>query len=177
MAEPHVTPAHERAAMDLLIGAEETDVPKLPEAVFVQKYLPILADTQSGRADLSQWLDVCGNAYRPVDVVRGKEVLFRVPPLLNRYATPGLSKGKPIAEILKLGEAKTRLHPVMGETYLTTALNSKVEHQSANTEQVKIWNDIFSRYGYPLIELKTPLPGDKPKDSDKPLFSEEFDDF
>lgn len=179
MADERITSPEVFEAMDFLIKAQDTDVPRLPEAVFVGKYLPILADTHSGKADLSQWLDVCGNGYRPVDVVRGDVVLFRVPPILKRYATPGMRRGMSIGEILAQAQAHSDLLPHLGKNYMESKLSEKIEHQSPEVNDLHVWNDILQRYGYPLIEtaLEASAPAAAKPVEEKPLFSGEFDDF
>lgn len=177
MADEQITTPEVLEAMDFLINAQDTDVPRLPESVFVGKYLPILADTQSGKADLSQWLDVCGNGYRPVDVVRGDEVLFRVPPILKRYPTTGMRRGMSIGEIMAQAQAHSTLAPRLGANYLDQKLGEKVEHLSPELQELAVWNGILERYGYPVIKTTAPVAAEAEKPQDKPLFSGEFDDF
>lgn len=177
MADERITTPEVLEAMDFLINAQDTDVPRLPESVFVGKYLPILADTQSGKADISQWLDVCGNGYRPVDVVRGDQVLFRVPPILKRYPTPGMRRGLSIGEIMAQAQAHSSLAPRLGANYLEQKLHEKVEHLTPEVQELAVWNDILRRYGYPVIEAAVQIPSEAEKSQEKPLFSGEFDDF
>lgn len=140
--------AAENTALDLILDLAKTEIPTIREEVFVNNYLPLLASKEVG-VDLTPWLEVCGHFYRPVDVVKDGEVLYRVPALLKQ--TPVNSPVGPrdsVDERIKTSRLKARVHPRLGKTYFEQELGKLVGSNAPDMESLSVWNGILSRYGY-----------------------------
>lgn len=133
------------------------DVPKVPEAIFVQHILPVMTD-RSGKVNLSRWVDVAGHAQRPIDVVDARGVvLFRVPALLQSYPTRSINGVQDsFLEHVQMSKKKIDIHPLMGSNYLTEGLLKRVIDLGPNHEVAQTWSDILARYGYSMPGLPTP---------------------
>lgn len=142
---------YEVEALDTLSKMESKAA--VPESVFVKEYLPLFAgESKNAEVDISKWLDVAGNAYRSVDVIKDNEVLFTVPPLLKR--SPTNVKRRPqdsIYELVDLVQKKTAVHPQIGRSFMNSQLDARISRLSSDPSEVATWNDIFKRYGYEPI--------------------------
>ncbi len=152
-----------------LADIAEKDVNRIPERNFVHVFLPVFAGDEVnpyGAQLYPHWVNVAGNPYRPVDVVGPKgEVLFRVPPLLDRrrVATStqnGHGPRSSISHMVASANQYAAMSPAMSEQYLSReftqrAILMKVPHNVL--EDLEAWNAIFVRYGRPPIK---PMPAD-----------------
>lgn len=146
--------AREVAALDELERLINESVPRLNEDVFLRQYLPLFA-SQETDVDLSSWLDVCGNAYMPVDIVRDGEVVYRIPPLVKQMPIEaGRRRGEDsIFEVLETAAKKSMINPHLGQAYLDNELDRRIVRLSITPDEVQFWNDLFTRNGYPpLVE-------------------------
>lgn len=177
---PLATPEDVRSAMAQLTQLADSDVPRVPEAIFVRHVLPILTD-RSGEVDVSVWLDLAGAATRPMDVVNpANEVLFRVPALMSRIPTRKHNTAREsISTVVNEAQLKEKVHPKMGEIALEAGLKRHQTPRRADMETAKQWNAILVRYGYPPIaEVGEVSPSDlKAPEASKPIFSGEDDEF
>ena len=164
----------EVAALDALEKLREEMIGKLPESIFVKKFLPLFA-SQEQNVDISEWLNVCHNAYLPVDIVSGNEVLFRVPSLVKQIPTKVSRRGQDsVYEMMETVVKKTAINPNLGKNYLDRQLDIRIQRLGITPEEVKVWNEIFSRYGYqPLANTVTAEPVSTGSKED--LFSDGFD--
>lgn len=164
---------------------EETgaaDVATLQERIFVHVFLPVFAGDEVNQYKAKiypHWINVAGNPYRPVDVVdlRGN-VLFRVPPLLDRTRLRTSTQAgeraprSSMSHVVASANQYAAMSPVLGERYLNKqfterALLMKVPANVAH--DIEIWNEIFKRYGRPpLVELKESGAGPTDKSGQKP---------
>lgn len=151
-------------AMDQIKAITELDIPRVPEAIFVQHILPIMTD-RSGKVDITPWLDVAGNAQRPMDIVdlQGR-VLFRVPALMRELPTV-VSRGHrtSISHLADEAKLKAEVHPNMGQQTLAIGLQRHLPKTAtqADIDSAKQWNAILKRYGHDPI-LPTEISGDEP---------------
>ncbi|MNU19675.1 hypothetical protein D3C71_79080 [compost metagenome] len=167
---------------------EETgaaDVAQLQERIFVQVFLPVFAGDEVNmyKAKISpHWINVAGNPYRPVDIVdvRGN-VLFRVPPLLDRTRLRTSTQAgeraprSSMSHVVASAQQYAAMSPVLGQRYLSAQFTERalLMKVPANVAQdIEIWNEIFKRYGRPpLVEMKESAsssgakPGEKPADN------------
>lgn len=166
-------------AMQELRQMLEEDVPRIPESVFVNRLLPILTNTQE-KQDLTVWLELAGNFQRPIDVVKGPEVLFRVPPLFRRLAAPRVQNSRnSVFEMVATAKQKSDQIPQLGERYLANRLADKVPKATFEKTDLDQWNAILARYGLPAVGSATPAtsanptaPGVETKPSDGFLLDE-----
>lgn len=141
----------EKAALDELERSTEELIPRIAEQFFVSRYLPLFA-SQEADVDLTSWLDVCGNAYIPVDVVSGNEVLFRVPALIRQMPTATTRRGREsVYEMMETANKKSQINPNLGRAYLERQIDHRINRLGVDASEVETWNSIFTRYGYPPI--------------------------
>ena len=143
-------------------AANEALVVKMQEQEFVSKFLPLLA-SDGAKVDVRPWLTVAGGPLMPVDIFRGKEFLFRVP-AFNRTIQTRAKRGRVednINEIAATAVLKSRQHSQLGTAYLVNALSPKMRAvlEQPLLDELKAWNAILTRYGYPCIlpEIATPV--------------------
>jgi hypothetical protein len=149
-------------AQQLNVIAEET-VARLPENIFAQVFLPLLAGDKElqHKASIADWISIAGTPYKSVDVfdpTTGK-VLFRVPPVfdyngVNPVRDPADRRQKAIAEVVHLAEQYTNIHPMQGVNYLRNVLGQRALIMNSNQKLAKhvlVWNEIFKRYNRPPL--------------------------
>jgi hypothetical protein len=154
---------------------------KIPEPLFVEHLLPILAN-RDGRQSLVRWQQVAGSVMRPLDVYdpRDSKVLFRVPAILRQLNDTVINlSGRSTYEIIATVEKKRQIIPAIGDRYLQAHLTNRIEGLPANVKDVLAWNAILVRYGYPplfktLVEQPDALSNETP--SSNTLDYEGFDD-
>ncbi len=139
-------------AMDQIEKWEFEDAPRIPEQIFVARYLPIFAAKADTPVDISPWLEVCRHGMLWVNVTDSAgNVIFRVPPLYRGIdVTAGLGDiGKmPMGEVLANAELKERVYPTSGAHYMSAHFENRFKPTSQAVELARIWNGIFTRYGY-----------------------------
>jgi hypothetical protein len=131
----------------------------IPEELFRTRYLPMFVSTELN-VDMSPWLDICGTAYEPVNVVKSGAVLFVVPPLVKRHPTIiNVDSRFSAATIVAEARQYQERHPTLGVNHIVDNLSKKVLKEGVNMEDVARWNTILRYYGYPTIGNLT-LPDD-----------------
>lgn len=113
-----------------------------------------------------KWVhEVSGSAYQQVDVVRGGvryrdgqrilvrggEVLFTVPPLLNSDAIDVKVPASGFFELIMELKDRDRQHPAEGERYMQHMIEPLFVRKEAQETFVAQMNEIAKRYGYPTI--------------------------
>ncbi len=137
----------------------ESDRRVFPEHLFKSVWLPIFAgvtdEINGKKVSISDWLDVAGTAMHDVDIVdKEGKVLFSVPSLIRD--TPMMSKrhaNDTMREVMSEYVNYASLHPNMGKVFMEKVMFSKIPRKPADVRYIRRWNEIFSRYGYPPIEL------------------------
>lgn len=137
------------------------EYPQIQEDRFAREFLPLFAEPSAdANTAMIKWLDISGNVFMPVNVFRGKDFIFRVPPLMQQ--TPFReNNGGPkhsLFEEINTAEKKRMVLPALGEAHMRDYVYSRVDHDlEASVEIARAWNSIFEAYGYEPI----PLPGDE----------------
>lgn len=135
----------------------DTDYPKVKEEIFVGVFLPFFAgDADANKAvNFGMWMNVAHNGYRPVNVVNElDEVLFTVPPVLNRQnVRAGVATDiNTFSHIAATTQQYAANHPQLGKQYMASMIAQK-QLLAFDTEEgikeARIWNEIFARYGRP----------------------------
>lgn len=146
------------------------------EEVFVKNYLPIFASNDS-TTPISKWLEVSGHVYREVDVIKDGAVLFTVPPLLRRSNTNSRRNPREsLYEVLDLAAKKTQQNPNIGRAFMRTFIEQRVEKEGVESDDVKRWNDIFTRYGYsPIAEVAASETTEVEKEESDALFDDGYE--
>lgn len=167
--------ARELGVLDALENLREEMIARLPENIFVNKFLPLFA-SEAENVDISEWLNVSVNTYLPVDVINTKgEVLYRVPPLTRELPTKLSRRGQDsVYEMMETVAKKSSVNPNLGNNYLDRQLDLRIARLGVTPEEVVIWNDIFTRYGYkPIAEINGVEVSDSSEKED--LFSDGYD--
>lgn len=133
--------------------------PKIDEQNF-RKYLPLFmyrGDKTDNKLPVSDWLEVAGSPFMPVDVFNGKTYLFTVPPLLARQnRLDYLPSNFNISDVITQAKLKSEIMENLGENHLNEHLLSRLpDEPPLDLSDAMVWNEIFKRYNLPLI----PLPG------------------
>lgn len=181
---PQLRPLLEESleGMDFLQQLTQEDAARIPEPLFVEHLLPILAN-RNGRQSLVRWQQVAGHVMRPLDIVDPKtgEVLFRVPALLRQLRdTVKTRNNRSTHDIAAIAEKKRQVMPVMGDNYLQAHLTDRVQSTPANVKEALQWNSILVRYGYPSLFTTITVTNDEQEidegHEDDTLDIEGFDD-
>lgn len=137
------------------------DRPRLAVRIFEGIFLPYFAGDEKRaypQADVGWWVGrVAGNPYQEVDVVdNAGEVLFTVPPMLDRTAVDAKlnGQGAGVAHIVASAQQYALLSPMAGSNYLQAELTKKalIMRVPANVVgHLQRWNAIFERFGRPPL--------------------------
>jgi hypothetical protein len=145
-------------AFQILATVGETDVPRVPESIFREHLLPMLAAPAGTKVDLTRWSDIAGTPLRAIDVADDNtgEVLFRVPPLMRSMPTV-FQQEVNYANIVVETQARENVHPMQADHFLRTALSkARTGATLLDVETAAQWNLIRQRYGLPLLPLIGP---------------------
>lgn len=178
---PHLRQTLENSieGMEFFDQITDNDAAPVPEPVFVEHLLPMLAN-RSGKQNLDKWQEIAGTVMRPLDVYDPKteKVLFRVPPILRSIDEEFTGHGKLSAyEIVQTAEQKRRVMPRMGDAHIEANLTNRVRHIPAISDQVIQWNEILKRYDYPPILKMDTSEEDVEEDTAVKSTEPEFDGF
>lgn len=163
-------------AMQAISSLGEEDVPRISEDLFVGRYLPVLAGkVDSEKTPLLFWLEVAGSPYAPVDVMKGNEVLFRVPPLLKAGVTTlNARPGQGLDDVMLTAERKGMVHPKMGINYLDQELSRRQTAPLSATQEQERWRAILVRYGY--VDQQADRPVEESEEDKRAGFTGEYDE-
>lgn len=142
-------------AFRILAQADQVEVPKMPEQMFIEHLLPLLSAPAGQRVELDRWLDVAGTPLRPIDVVDNVtgEVLFRVPALMRTLPTV-MQEEIRYAEIISEAQAHEKVMPIQAEHYLAQQLGRvRTGATLLDVETAQQWNSIRKRYSLPLLPV------------------------
>lgn len=180
--QPGGLPPQLRAMCEGLVNSDEIRYFFMDEALFVRDILPMLAGDDK-ELNMNFWLHKVGSYFKSIRVVKGKEVLFDVPPLFSNGAVsmPFAAPDDSLAEDMVRAELKANVHPGIGEKYLAEALHSrlKLEGPAAAKIFAAHINEILVRYGREPIYDVTGLgkPEDAPAASKAPAEDALYQDF
>lgn len=164
----------------------KNDVPQLPEHIFCQYLLPILATTAKGeKVDLNVWTDIAGTTYRPIDVIdTAGNVLYRVPSLHRTLPTEVRDRSPQSAQrsvysIANRSELLSKNSPRAGKAFLNNALSTKVPKVGVDLDRARAFDAILRRYNLPGILPDRLLTNaeERTKSADPDQLIEGFDDF
>ncbi len=127
-------------------------IQRIPEAVFVQDFLPAFCgEVECSRDLLSVWYLISGGPFNPVHVVNqfGKTIIT-IPPMLNRDVVKIGQNSDDIKSIFRDFENMTHISPHAANNRLLEDLTDKFE-----TDQIPVipgsleeqWNNVFIHYG------------------------------
>lgn len=151
--------------------------PQIQEHDFIRYFL----DGFAGKIEnvpLEKWLDVAGNAMNEVEVCKGDEVLFVVPPLMGPIdiKTEG-GRAFAISEVIAKAQKLNYIHPNQGKAYMDEMLGSRIGHREEDLIYIRRWNEIFARYDLPTIPLKQEQKNTPQTDNTSNQSFDEYEDF
>ncbi len=154
-----------------LNAATEKETKSMSEGAFKEIFLPMFLGEESKHGmKMANWINYAGGPFFSVKVVDDKgAVLFTVPPVYNRKALDdlgGLDAGgrpmRPISHILTTYGQMARIGPNVGENYINAELTKRFDVMKKDVDflaTLKVWKDIFTRYGH---GDRIHMPGDPP---------------
>lgn len=152
--------------------------PRIQEKDFVRYFLPIFS--QRGNIEnpvsINQWLtQTGGNAFVPVDVCRGEEVLYQVPPMLNSddFVLSGLARSS-VYEAITTAQLKYSVMPKMGDLHMKSYLTDRIRLKKMTLATINQWNSIFKRYSLPLLDIPEDIDTSSVKPEELPSAKKEI---
>lgn len=135
--------------MDALIAYP---LPEIQEPVFQKLFLPLFTASAGTKVDIAAWTGVCGSPFTPVKVMKGKTLLFIVPPLLDD-SDGALSQIKQvdIAEQVVATQQKFAALPQLATAHFRHWFTDRVGVGQVRKDYIKQWNVVFAYYGLPLL--------------------------
>lgn len=129
---------------------EEELVARIPETIFVEHLLPIIA-SEPGHESLEPWEHLAGSTFNRIAVVdRADNVLFTVPPLA---VSPNFDQNKEarhsLYEAMEHYKLLAALQPRSAAQYLDQKLASVVKPRSRDYEALLQIDNILERYNKP----------------------------
>lgn len=151
--------------MGVAIEKMNQEAAVLPEPVFVEHILPLIAGMSDGQpVDLDLWTSLAGCTFRGFDVTDPGTgaVLYRCPPIHRTLPsgtgarTVRLSQFN-LSEITKNAVNISQNAPRQASHFLNESLSRKVPRPGIDIERALIYDGILKRYGYPGIGLPEEL--------------------
>lgn len=144
-----------KRAIDYSFNALVVNVPnaKLPEHVFKQLFLPLLAG-EIKETEISNlmiyWISVAGSPTGDIDIIdtRG-DVLFTLPSVLNTTMIDPSNHASGLSDLYTEAQMYFNQLPVMGERFLIPGLGKKLGEILNNLDNPKVVliRSILERYG------------------------------
>lgn len=182
--------AHEEAGSRILeIQAQLSQLdpetmPRLPERIFVDYFLPLFAGEvevpEDKRERITKWMEVAGNPFKEVRIIADDDhntTLFQVPPLFDRSVIrPHVEGRHTLGHIMRSADQYSQISPQAGRNYLGQQFmrfeifKDIEEHRMEFAER---WNAILQRYGKPPITSAT-AAGEAGAASETPVDDDPF---
>lgn len=139
-----------RKIQSMLSQIEQELIANVPEHLFVQFLLPVLA-AEPGHNSLEVWNHFAGSPFNRIRVVAANgEELFILPPMAVSIVTPHeRDSRRSIFEVITGYEARTKVSPVYAEQYFQNAIQDKIIRPGRDIEGILLVDDILVRYGKP----------------------------
>lgn len=136
-------------AMTEILDGAEASIARIPEALFVKHFLPLLTSTDQN-VNLKPWTDIAGNPLLPVHIVDPKgQILFDVPPLMRRQKTNSArTEQHSMAVLSAFANAKARIIPQLGMKVFRENFDKFTPAVDASVTEDQQWQAILERYGF-----------------------------
>lgn len=137
-------------AMETILNIGDEFINKIPEDVFVARYLPMLMNSNNELVNLQEWIAIAGHVFAEVDVV-GKDgaVLFRVPSVLRRLKTKEHKHAQQsVLEIIELSKLHSQNSPHKGDRIMEEGLTTTLPQEVIKKDDNERWIAILKRYSY-----------------------------
>lgn len=157
------------------------DRPRVSEAVFIQRLLPLFLRKADDQVDLGVWMEYANTMTTALDVIGPSgDVLFTAPaPLRPVIKLHKRNQDDPrslsLLQIVEQTKIKANVIPVMGDNYLQQQMDTLEIIDEVTDESEQQWVEILRRYGY-LPAEGTQVDTAAPQASTA-VFGDEDDDF
>lgn len=149
-----------------------------------KKFLPLFAYRKDSKdlLPLGDWIKFIGSGFGEVYVYERRDregnyinFLFKVPPVFK--STDRLSKldtnSVNLSDVITQAKLKSDVHENLGEAHLKKHLLDKLEPDDSVSLSIAMrWNNIFQRYGMPLIPLGVKESGGSKEEKPKRRYEE-----
>lgn len=169
------------AVQEALQVVADEDLPRLPENIFRDYFLPFFADELSDEADkrvrLEKWLSVAGNSFHEVVIIdeTTHRPLYKVPAIWDRSAMYNGERRVPLGHIMRSAEQYAMQSPIAGLNFMMDHFEAfkltdkESEHRLTFLNR---WNEILTRYGRKKLSTAKPVTAEKgTTDEDEDDFS------
>lgn len=153
------------AVQEALQVVADEDLPKLPESIFRDYFLPFFAAELNEESDkrlrLEKWLSVAGNSFHEVIIFEDttKRVLFKVPAIWDRSVMYQGERRVPLGHIMRSAEQYAMQSPIAGMNFMLDhfeAFKLTDKESEHRVEFLRRWNEIFTRYGRKQLKAAAP---------------------
>lgn len=143
---------HEKEAIDTILAIKDEFVNRIPEDIFVSRYLPMLTSQEEAGTNLQEWLSIAGHVYAEVIVEKDGVELFRVPPVFRRFQTKEHKYAyQSVDEIIKTAKLHSINSPIMGERVLEEGLRQTLPDTILVSDDDARWAAILKRYNIVMV--------------------------
>ena len=151
-----------------LAKADEAEMARIPESLFVNMFLPFFSGQRVVEEDAmpAKWIGIAGNPFASVQVFSDstREILYTVPPLFDIDAV-GLSNRKRggIHHMVRMVADLSLIHPSQGINYFNkyiSELEILHDRKEEAVAQTRVWMEIFKRYN--IVPKDFTLPDGTP---------------
>lgn len=143
----------EKEAMDIILGIKDEFENTIPEKIFVERYLPFLANKEEEPKIITEWIKIAGHVYSEVKVVDEKgKFLFKVPSIFNKFKTKEHKHAnQSVKEIIENSKLYSINSPKLGERVLIDGLHTTLPEELLSEDDDVRWDAILKKYGYPTL--------------------------
>lgn len=144
---------------NLLQNALVDEMVNLDERTFCLVWLPFFAAKDNPyNVTTVMWSTVAGGHGRSVRIIdREGNELFIIPPIVNNANIKPVKGAKSILHMVITADQLKLIHPAQSEAYLNQELGKLInldDDKKESLRQLHLWNKIFAKYDYPLIEVE-----------------------
>lgn len=125
----------------------------IPEIVFAQHYVPLLAAYVTGNGDkkssvLAEWVSIAGTPYNEVDIVdKDGTVIETIPAIMAKPVSGAPLNKMSVMDITAEFEKRSNAVPELGVKYLEANLKQIGDNVKATTDEPAIkWGKLFKKY-------------------------------
>lgn len=133
---------------------DNSNVAKIPEAIFVRDFLPLFCGEVSDPEHnlLSYWYVIAGTPYHPVNVVNAAgQFVIQVPPVLDRNIIKSVEEPRQdLGSMFEEAKQRSYLSPALSQRMINGELSQRFLNDGqpqVNNILAEKWNDLFVHYG------------------------------
>lgn len=139
-------------AMEQIAEMTDHDLPRIPESVFRDRFLPAIIGDPSAVVDISEYLKVVGGPNGRCVVVSDADrvELYRVPPFYAPIRTnDNRTARQSITEIMSYANERGKVIPRQREAAMRNLMSQVDNAIDPQSDFVTGWTEILNRYNLP----------------------------